>query len=59
MHNSYGVSSLPGINDAIFDAQKNGKWVEVEEQISIVIECLHAAVEAIQPIGIRLHENIV
>ena len=49
MHNLYGTSSFPGINDAIFDAKTNGQWVEVEKQISIAIECVLAAAEAIQP----------
>ncbi|KAK3726288.1 hypothetical protein QZH41_012711 [Actinostola sp. cb2023] len=51
MHNLYGVSSFPGINDAIFDAKTNGQWIPVEKQISAVIECVMAATEAIQVIA--------
>jgi len=51
MHNLYGVSSFPGINDAIFDAKINGQWIPVEKQISAVIECVMAATEAIQVIA--------
>ncbi|XP_031563735.1 N-acetylated-alpha-linked acidic dipeptidase 2-like [Actinia tenebrosa] len=50
LHNLYGSSSFPGVNDAIYDAKTNGNWIEVEKQISIALECVLAATEAIQPL---------
>jgi len=47
-YNAYGASSFPGVSDTIFDAERGGKWSEVDLQISVVMQSILSAADVLQ-----------
>lgn len=47
LHNLYNSTTFPGIHNAMFEATTNGKWGEVEKQISVATASIISAIDVL------------